>query len=304
MRLACKFLFFLLINIFISFSSISAAPIFDQAFWKHWGDGQAEIAAYKLTYPRYGESRSGTAVTIFVTETFSNENRVKVGSGKHSKSDKFPVLKLNLVKDFQTGIYDYNMMTSVFVGLNPRNGLPAGFPTKISFSSQEWCGHIYHQLLFDRNRVRSESHSYFDGEADREVELPLSREGFPADALLFWARGLSAEIGDGDIQTLDSLEYARLKHQPLSWSNANYSRSSVVQKLTVPAGKFDVTEASVKRSDGFEWRFFVETTAPHRIIKWETSEGEVAELLGEKRSKYWQQNDNRFESELKKIGLR
>ena len=36
-----------------------------------------EIASYDLTYPRYGEPRPGLAVTIFVTEPFSAEARVK-----------------------------------------------------------------------------------------------------------------------------------------------------------------------------------------------------------------------------------
>jgi len=86
-------------------------------FWKTWGDGQAELAGYDLTYPRYGQLRKGVAVTIFVSETFSNQLRVKADEGKHPASDRFPVMKLNLVQDFQTGIYDYNNMTSVFTAL-------------------------------------------------------------------------------------------------------------------------------------------------------------------------------------------
>src|SRR4051794_39769772 len=34
---------------------------FDQTFWKTWGDGQAELSAYDLTYPRYGKPRHGVA---------------------------------------------------------------------------------------------------------------------------------------------------------------------------------------------------------------------------------------------------
>ena len=47
------------------------------------------------------------------------------------------MLKLNSVRDFQTGIYHYNVMTSVFARV------AAGWPiAKVSFSSQEWCGHV------------------------------------------------------------------------------------------------------------------------------------------------------------------
>jgi hypothetical protein len=112
------------------------APAYDPEFWRTWGDGRAELAGYDLTYPRYGKPRNGVAVTIFVTETFSNSARVKADPGKHPPSDEFPVMKLNLIKDYQTGIYDYNDMLSSFVGLAPVNGLPPGSLTKASFSSQ------------------------------------------------------------------------------------------------------------------------------------------------------------------------
>ncbi len=54
-----------------------AAPAGAQDFWKHWGDGQAEVNGYRLTQPRYGAARAGTAVYVFVTEGFSDRLRVK-----------------------------------------------------------------------------------------------------------------------------------------------------------------------------------------------------------------------------------
>ena len=81
---------------------------------------------YRLVQPRYGAKRAGTAVLIYVTEDFSDSLRVKADPGKHPASDVYPVLKLNAVRDFQTGIYDYNVMTSVFArvaaGLADRQG--------------------------------------------------------------------------------------------------------------------------------------------------------------------------------------
>jgi hypothetical protein len=133
-----------------------------QAFWSHWGDGRAELSGYRLQQPRYGSSRPGTAVLIYVTEDFSDSLRVKADPGKHPASDVYPVLKLNAVRDFQTGIYDYNVMTSTFARV-----APAWPIAKVSFSSQEWCGHVWHQLLPRGGSVAGVSHSYFDGEADR-----------------------------------------------------------------------------------------------------------------------------------------
>jgi hypothetical protein len=60
----------------------AAGLTYDVGFRKTWGDGQAEVAGYSLTYPRYGQPRTGTAVTIFVTEPLSESLRVKADPGK------------------------------------------------------------------------------------------------------------------------------------------------------------------------------------------------------------------------------
>ena len=43
-----------------------------QDFWKHWGDGKAEMNGYRLTQPRYGASAARHGRLIFVTEDFSD----------------------------------------------------------------------------------------------------------------------------------------------------------------------------------------------------------------------------------------
>jgi hypothetical protein len=74
-------------------------------------------------------------VYIFVTEDFSERLRVKAERDDHPEGDVRPVMKLDAVRDFNTGIYDYSVMTSTF--LRVREGWPV---SKVSFSSQEWCG--------------------------------------------------------------------------------------------------------------------------------------------------------------------
>ena len=143
-----------------------SSPTFAQDFWAHWGDGKAELNGYRLTQPRYGAPRAGTAVFIFVTEDFSDSLRVKADAGKHPAADVYPVMKLNAVRDFQTGIYDYNVLTSTFLRV------AAGWPVaKVSCSSQEWCGHVYHQIVPRAGRISGLFHSYFDGEADGTDEI-------------------------------------------------------------------------------------------------------------------------------------
>ena len=288
--------------------SLAADVTAGSAFWSHWGDGRAELDGYDLTFPRYGSKRSGVAVAIFVTETFSNSLRVKSDPGKHPKADEFPVMKLNLVQDFPTGIYDYNLMTSAFVALAPVNGRPSGAPTKISFSSQEWCGNVYSQALFDARAVRVDLHSYFDGEADRHEQLAAPAAGGSEDALLLWARGFASPVlapGESrEVQLLSSLKVARLLHRPLEWERATLARETKRRSITVPAGTFEVDVLTAAIAGARTWTFYVERAEPRRVIQWESSDGEKAQLLASERLKYWEMHDEGMQSALAKLGLK
>jgi hypothetical protein len=249
---------------------------FGDAFWKRWGDGKGELSGYDLVFPRYGQLRRGVAVTVFVTETFSNSLRVKSDPGKHPPSDEFPVMKMNLVEDFATGIYDYNLLTSAFVALAPVNGRPAGAATKVIFSSQEWCGGVWGQLLFDAASARLVSHSYFDGEADQSRMLPVPPEALSGDALLLWARGFAApSLAAGErreVPIVKSIESARLGHRPVELLRAVLSRNASPSRVTVPAGTFEVERRSVEIAGGPTWRIAVETAEPRRILARETTD--------------------------------
>jgi len=291
----------------------AAAPVagaleFGDAFWKRWGDGKAELAGYDLTFARYGALRKGVAVSIFVTETFSNSLRVKSDPGKHPATDEFPAMKLNLVEDFATGIYDYNLMTSAFVALASVNGRPAGSTTKVSFSSQEWCGNVYAQALFDAGSARVTSHSYFDGEADQQRTLDCPPGALAADALPLWGRGFAAPaLAPGEKRTVDlfgSLRTARLTHRPLEGGRVTLARAAAATRVTVPAGTFAVERRTAAIEGGLSWTFDVEAAEPHRIVQWESSEGEKAQLLASDRLQYWAMHDPGGEAALAKLGLK
>jgi hypothetical protein len=284
-----------------------AQPDFDKAFWQRWGDGNAEIAGYDLTYPRYGQLRHGTAVTIFVTEDFSDSLRVKADPGKHPASDVYPVLKLNLVEDFATGIYDYNLMTSVFVKAN--NAPTGGLPVKASFSAQEWCGHAYTQLRFDPRDIHLTSHSYFDGEADQDHRLDIPKSGISEDALMHWARGLASPVlkpGQSiKVKLLRSLVHSRLLHQPLQWVEATLTFEAQPVQVTVPAGTFTADKLTCILADGMAWAFFIQRDDPYRpILQWESTAGHKAVLIKSKRLPYWKLHDEGNESFLAEIGLK
>ena len=279
------------------------APTDAQDFWPHWGDGKAELNGYALKQPRYGALRDGRAVLVFVTEDFSDSLRVKADPGRHPASDVYPVLKLNAVRDFQTGIYDYNVMTSTFLRVAP------GWPVaKVSFSSQEWCGHVWHQIAPRGGKLTGLFHSYFDGEADGVDDLPLPNDGALEDALPILLRGWNGVyLKAGESRTvpfLPSLLWARLNHRPLAWTTATIARAASVRSVTVPGGRFDVTAYTVETADGRRLGFDIEAAAPYRLVRQTGPDGEELALRGSTRLPYWQLNAPGGERHLKDLGLR
>lgn len=282
-------------------SASGAAPLpaatAPPGFWEHWGDGQAELNGYTLTQPRYGELRRGEAVLVFVTEDFDDAARVKSDRGGPGT---FPALKLNAAWDFQTGIYDYNAMTSVFVPLDGR--LPAGRPAKVSFSMQEWCGHVYDQVVVRGDAAARTVHSYFEGEADQQSTLGLDDGTVFADALPILVRGLVGEVPAGrPLSLVPRLADLRMLHQPWDTDDASIEVGAPAE-ATVPAGAFAVRPVTV--SGRTEWTtYLVEIAPPHRLVGWSRSTGEVAELTGSFRSPYWRQSANADAPLRRRLGL-
>lgn len=276
-------------------------------FWKQWGDGKAELDGYALVEPRYGELREGTAVMIFVTEDFSDSARVKADPGKHPPSDVFPVLKLNFVRDFQTGIYDYNTMTSTFARTEADGAGRRWTPAKVSFSSQEWCGNVYMQWIPRGGKLEGTSHSYFDGEADATPQLPLPADGVLEDELPILVRGLRGDwLAPGATKTvpfLRSLLRTRLLHVAPAWGEATVSRAAATTTVKTALGTLRAVTYTVAEKGGDTITFTVEEAAPHRILAWKSSSGESGQILGSARLAYWNMHQNGGEAALKRLGI-
>ena len=276
-------------------------------FWQTWGDGKAEIDGYALVQPRYGEPRAGTAVLIFVTEDFSDSARVKADPGKHPAADVYPVLKLNFTRQFQTGIYQYNLLTSVFARTEFR-GSGAYWPlVKVSFSSQEWCGHVYQQWLPREERLVGQLHSYFDGEADTVLELPLPPSGVLEDALPILVRGLRGDwLAPGEsrqVPLLPSALRSRLLHRKPAWGQAVVRRSSGTAPVATVLGTIPAFTYTIEEQGGDTLTYTIEAAQPHKILAWQSSSGESGKILGSTRLPYWKMNKPGGEAALKEIGL-
>ncbi|NJK91797.1 MAG: hypothetical protein HC904_08230 [Blastochloris sp.] len=99
---------------------------------------------------------------IFVAEPWDTKRQVKAqGVGEVS------VLKLNQILSIPTGTYTYQQMHSSFVRRRD------GQTLKFSMGSQEACGITYKAGFFHADSLRVELRSYFDGEGDSALSLPL-----------------------------------------------------------------------------------------------------------------------------------
>jgi hypothetical protein len=270
-----------------------------QNFSAHWHDGRAELDGYHLTVSRYGQDREGRAVMIYVTEPFSASKLVKVEDYKKNPGDTFDVLKLNLVRDFQTGIYDYNTMVSVF-------SRSSNFePVKITFTSAEWCGNVYAELIFDQKQVEVETRSYFEDESGNRA-LPRPPDLVSEDNLYILLRGLRGDyLQPGESKTVDFLPgvyFRRMSHEKLEITKAQLSRRKNTERVEVPAGQFEVILYDVS-CEGRSGVFYIESAYPHRIVRWELLLDVRGELTGSARLKYWELNREGGEKYLKELGL-
>jgi hypothetical protein len=277
-------------------------------FEARWHDGRAELDGYRYSIVRYGRARVGQAVMIYVTEPWSRQKRVKVEDASRNPSDVFDVLKLNLVRDFQTGIYDYNTMVSLFVRTQDFS------PVQLSFTSAEWCGNVYAKVEFDDDTVKEALYSYFEDETGtRSLERP--RDGVTQDALFVLLRGLKGEfLAPGlerRISLLSGILESRLRHQPLEWASARIVRASSPVSVGVPAGNWShAVYYEVKVENGRTGRFWIEPDGDGRILKWAWTESgrseasESGELTGTLRTAYWKENGPGKEALLQQLGLR
>ncbi|KAA3597990.1 MAG: septum formation inhibitor Maf [Calditrichaeota bacterium] len=185
-------------------------------FNNYWYSGKAELTSYELEQARYGEIHKGEAVLIFVTEDFWKDKQVKYEFGE--KTDKVtPILKLNFERKFNTGIYPYSMMTSIFTPTSGEKTL------KITSTSQEWCGHTFLQLNLRSESYESQLFSYFQGEGDKKSKIKTK---MLEDEIWTKIRLNPETLPIGEIELIPSTTYSRLKHQQLKSEKA-------VAKITV-----------------------------------------------------------------------
>ena len=192
------------------------APLNDE-FGDYWYQGDAELTSYTLEQARYGEIHEGHAVLIFVTEDFSKEKQVKLDYPQQAGNDKVNVLKLNATKKFNTGIYPYSMMSSVFT---PIQGSDFPRTLKVTTTSQEWCGHTFTQINMRKDQYDIHAFSYFESEGDQQMKL---EKGMLEDEVWTAIRLDPDNLPVGEVDMIPGTMYQRLGHINFEVHNAEAS---------------------------------------------------------------------------------
>jgi len=287
-RLLC---FIFAFGILLGASQSSAEEIYESPEFKnYWYEGKAEISSYKLDQARYGEIHNGYAVLIFVTEDFSNEKHVKLDDPIGDIDDAIKVLKLNFIKKFNTGIYRYSMMDSIFTPVNLKK---YPYSLKETSSSQEWCGHTFTQLNLDGNNYDVIQYSYFESEGDREFTL---KRAFLEDEIWTRIRLDPSSLPTGEIRIIPASMAARLTHQELRVEDAD---AFLKESTKADIKTYTINFKDIGRSLSINFR----KEFPFEIISWEETYksgwGEDAKVLTTKATKdktrridYWKKNKN------------
>ena len=262
-------------------------------FKDYWYAGKAEIKTYKLTQARYGELHQGMATTIFVTEPFLKKEGVKPNQ---PNKNQVPVLKMNLLKKFGTGIYPYSMMLSTFTPIKETQGV-----IKASASGQEWCGQIFSQMNQRQGKYDVVSYSYFEQEGDTQFSLPTV---FTEDEIWSRIRINYKKLPLGTFDIIPGLYYTRLEQHKFGVEKATASLKTNKKNTTY-------TIKYPKRNRTLAITFT--TSFPHEIVKWQESYADkrapekmlttTAVLDKSKNIAYWNYSAEKYKSIRKELNV-
>ncbi len=272
--------------------------------YSYWKSKKAEISSYELKQVRYGEIREGNAVMIFVTEPFLPQSQVKY-DGKETAEQTKDVLKLNLERNFTTGIYPYSLMTSVFTPFEAN----LEHPYKITTSSQDWCGHTYFQLNNRENNFEINSFSYFQHQGDENIEL---EKNYLEDELWNIIRLDLGSLPVGEIEIIPSTQYLRFAHLEPKTYNA---KAELISRFDHEINnEINVYKIDYLNLDRF-FEIYFEKELPYKILGWKETyyplifNGEKKLMITEAKLKksinldYWNKNSNADSVYRTELGL-
>lgn len=270
----------------------------DSQFNDYWYAGKAEICSYDYTINRYDEPRNGYNVFVFVTEDLSASKQVKLDDPIKAGNDRVPVLKLNALQRFQTGIYDYSMMSSIFTPVDIQNR-PRSL--KETTTVQDWCGHVFTQMNLKGDKYHIKSFSYFEMEGDQEsdTEPALMGGAMLEDEVFTRLRINPASLPTSSIKIIPNLTYTRLRHKPIAAVGASIDIKDGEAGMKICT----VNYPTIKR----RLEVYFEAAFPHKIKGFVEYDGDKkmseAKLKKSIMSDYWAKHDLKSDPLRKSLGL-
>ena len=278
---------------------VSCAPenregVVETQFASYWYQGTAEVNVFDLQQSRYGVVRPGKAVMIFVTEDFSKSKQVKLDAPEERPSDAQKVLKLNMSREFVTGVYPYHTMLSLFTPVYEESPAP-----KLTASVTEWCGQSFTQLNHKSGKYAAKQFSYFESEGDLESKL----DGQAEEELFTLIRLHPDLVPLGNVTLIPSLIFQRFAHIPLKVEQATISRKA----LDSDQAELKVVYEEIGRTITIRYQqlFPYEITGFTETWTKENGQQEVttATRTQLRQLPYWKQNEQVYESLRKELGL-
>jgi hypothetical protein len=271
----------------------------DDQWRDHWYDGNAEVNVYEAKQARYQDIHPGKTVLIFVTEDFLTDKQVK--NETYTDKASTSVLKTNLIRKFDTGVYDYSIMTSVFTAVDHK-----AFPhsLKITTSSQDWCGHSFMQLNHEQNKYRVHQYSYFEKEGDQNFTVD---DVMNEDEIFNQIRFDPDLLPTGSKNMLPGTAFSRLKHIEFK-----------PYPVTLIKGSYAGTDFTGQNLESYQMVFpdfdrtleiIYEAQFPFQIVGWKDTyavlSGEkltsINKMVSSKRMPYWSEHnleDSHIRAEL------
>ncbi|MGF1482892.1 MAG: septum formation inhibitor Maf [Opitutales bacterium] len=228
-----------------------SGPEDTQAFEQYWFHQGAEISRFRLVQSRYGDAHDGDLTLVYVTEPFNPRAQVKADDPNAQNPTPIPVLKLNLMRAFNTGLYRYNVMKSIFA---PTDLEAHPLPLKVTHSVQDWCGQTFSQMNRTDEGYRLRTFSYFETEGDADVTL---EDVVPEDAIWTLIRLDPQQLPSGNFKMARGLFNSRVAHRDVTPLAANGALTPMGDDLLT----YTVRIPDEQRT--LTWRF--ESAFPWRI---------------------------------------
>jgi hypothetical protein len=261
-----------------------------------WYDGNAEISTYSMKEMRYGELRPGKRVMVFVTEPMRIATHIKPDT-RLPDSAVVNDLKLNDLQQFNTGVYQYNVMTSVYSAVEDHPPIAPGMTLKVAFSAQEWCGTVFERLIRTEDHLQGALFSYFESEGEGTYSFLHNDTVETEGNLWILVRELTGPLMPDtyikNMPVIPSMWERRKSHTPVTLVTCT------LQKQPAPDLKTDIGNFPVSR---FSWTVnsrettvLVEKAWPHHILSWHGSDGSSGTISATKRIQYWSRHANKDE---------